>query len=58
MLKLVKVGVEGEGPCTDIMEINRPDDLGDIANLGLTLSEAKRLLAGVQRKAVIVAQVE
>jgi len=49
---LVKVGVEGEGPCTDVMEINRPDDLGDIANLGLTLSEAKRLLAGVQRKIV------
>jgi len=48
MLRLVKIGVEGEGPCTDIMEIRRPDDLVDIANLGLTLAEAKRLLAGVQ----------
>ncbi len=47
MLRLVKIGVEGEGPCTDILEIRRPDDLIDIANLGLTLSEAKRLLAGV-----------
>ncbi len=33
-------------------EITRPDDLRDIANLGLTLSEAKQLLAGVQREIV------
>jgi len=52
MLRLVKIGVEGEGPCTDVMEIRRPDDLVDIANLGLTLAEAKRLLAGVQREIV------
>ncbi len=52
MLRLVKVGVEGEGPCADIMEIYRPDDLGDIANLGLTLAGAKRLLAGVQQEIV------
>ncbi len=52
MLRLVKVGAEGEGPCADIMEIRRPDDLVDIANLGLTLAEAKRLLAGVQREIV------
>jgi len=32
MLRLVKIGVEGEGPCTDILEIRRPDDLVDIAN--------------------------
>jgi len=55
MLRLVKIGVEGEGPCTDIMEINRPGDLVDIANLGLTLSEAKLLLARVQRE-IIAAQ--
>jgi len=52
ILRLVKIGVEGEGPCADIMEIRRPDDLVDIANLGLTLAEAKRLLAGVQREIV------
>jgi len=52
ILRLVKTGAEGEGPCTDVMEINRPGDLVDIANLGLTLSEAKRLLAGVQREIV------
>ncbi len=55
MLRLVKIGVEGEGPCTDIMEIRKPDDLVDIANLGLTLAEAKRLLAGVQQE-IIAAQ--
>ena len=52
MLRLVKTGVEGEGACTDVMEISQTDDLGDIANLGLTLSEAKRLLAGVQQEIV------
>jgi len=34
------------------MEINRPGDLGDIANLGLTLAEAKRSLARVQQEIV------
>jgi hypothetical protein len=29
----------------DVMEISKPDGLGDIANLGLTLAEAKQLLA-------------
>ncbi len=48
----MNIGAEGEGLCTDIMEINRPDDLVDLANLGLSLSEAKRLLAGVQREIV------
>ncbi len=52
MLRWVKTGVEGEAPCADIMEIRRPDDLVDVANLGLTLAEAKRLLAGVQREIV------
>ncbi len=52
ILRLVKTGAEGEGPCTDVMEINRPGDLADIADLGLTLAEAKLLLAGVQREIV------
>ena len=38
------------GPGVDIMEISRPDGLGDIGNLGLTLAEAKQLLAAVQRE--------
>jgi len=52
MLRLVKIGVEGEGPCTDVRQVNRPDDLHDIADLGLTLAEAKRLLARVQQEIV------
>ena len=48
MLRLVQTGAEGEGPCMDVLEINRPGDLGDIANLGLTLAEAKRLRVRVQ----------
>jgi len=52
MLRLVKIGVVGEGPCVDVLKISRPDDLVDIANLGLTLAEAKRLLAGIQREIV------
>src|SRR5215213_6081148 len=34
------------------MRITRPDDLADLAALGLTLAEGKRLLAGVQREIV------
>jgi len=49
---VVKTGAEGEEACTDVVRINRPDDLRAIANLGLTLAEAKRLLAGVQREIV------
>ena len=52
-LKLAAAG--GEGPCVDIMKISKPDGLGDIAHLGLTLEEAKQLLAGVQRE-ICVAQ--
>ena len=47
-MRLVKTGPKGEDP--GLMEIKRPDGLGDIANLGLTLSEAKLLLANVQRE--------
>jgi hypothetical protein len=46
ILKLAAAG--DEGPCVDIMEISKPDDLGDIANLRLTHMEAKQLLARSQ----------
>ena len=52
ILRLVKTGAEGEGQVTDVLEIERPDDLGDIATLGLSLSEAKQLLAGLQQEIV------
>ena len=49
-LRLVETGAEGEARCTDVMEITRPDDLEDIADLGLTLAEAKLLQARVQQE--------
>jgi hypothetical protein len=52
VLRLVKIGAEGESQSTDVMTINRPDDLGDIATLGLTLAEGKLLLAGLQQEIV------
>jgi hypothetical protein len=52
IVKVVKAGAEGDGRCVDVMEIDRPDDLRDIADLGLTLAEAKRLLASVQQEIV------
>jgi hypothetical protein len=52
IVKLVSVGVEGEEHSTDVMRIARPGDLTDLASLGLTLAEGKRLLAGVQREIV------
>ena len=48
ILRLAAAG--DEGPCVDIIKISKPDDFGDIANLGLTLTEAKQLLARVQRE--------
>jgi hypothetical protein len=63
IVRVVKIGAEGEGPATDVMEINRLGDLADIANLGerarergLTLAETKQLLAGLQQE-IVAAQV-
>ena len=52
IVKLVSVGAEGEERSTDVMRIARPDDLADLATLGLSLAEGKRLLAGIQREIV------
>jgi hypothetical protein len=52
ILRLVELGAEGDGRSTDVMEIGRREDLGDIANLGLTLAEGKLLLAGIQKEIV------
>jgi hypothetical protein len=52
IVRLVKIGAAGEGQATDVIQIDRPDDLGDIADLGLTLAEAKLLLAGLQQEIV------
>ena len=45
IVRLVQIGADGEERCADVMKVDRPDDLADIANLGLTLAEAKRVLA-------------
>jgi len=52
MVRLVKTGAEGEQQSIDVATINRPDDLVEIANLGLTLAEGKLLLAGLQQQIV------
>ena len=52
ILRLVKIGTDGEGRSRDVVEIERPDDLTDIADLGLTLSETTRLLATLQQEIV------
>jgi hypothetical protein len=52
IVKLVSIGAEGEEHSTEVMQIARPEDLTDLASLGLTLAEGKRLLAGVQREIV------
>ena len=53
------IATEGDARClsTDLIEICRPEGLGDLADLGLTLPEAKQLLASVQR-AVVAAQAD
>ena len=52
IVRLVSIGAEGEEHSADVMRIAKPDDLTDLASLGLTLAEGKRLLAGVQREIV------
>ena len=52
MLRLVGTGIDGQSRSFDVMAINRPDGLGDIASLGLTLCEAKQLLVQVQQQVV------
>jgi hypothetical protein len=53
-LRLVGTGIDGESRSFDVMPISRPDGLGEVANLGLTLAEAKLLLAQVQQQLVAV----
>jgi hypothetical protein len=51
-LRLIGTGINGQSRSFDVMAITRPDDLGDIASLGLTLVEAKQLLVQVQQEVV------
>src|SRR5689334_12910780 len=55
VLRLVESGADGSSGSIDVLEIERPGDLGDLADLGLTHAEGKQLLARVQQ-AVVAAQ--
>ena len=55
VLRLVETGTDNRAQSVEVMEISRPNGLRDIASLGLTLPEAKQLLARVQQ-AVVAAQ--
>src|SRR5689334_19930732 len=52
VLRLVETGINGSSRSVDVMVINRPGDLGDIADLGLTLALGKQLIALVQQEIV------
>ena len=52
VLRLVETGIEGLDRSVDVMVIDRPGDLGDIAALGLTLSQGRQLVALVQQEIV------
>jgi hypothetical protein len=52
IVRLVEAGADGDSRSTDVMEIAKPDDLRDIASLGLSLAEAKQLQATIQRELV------
>ena len=54
VLRLVETGAGTRGRGIDLMESDRPGDLHDIANLGLTPPEAKQLLARAQQAVVAV----
>jgi len=55
ILRLVETGTDGQPRSADVMEFSRPDGFDDISNLGLTLPEAKQLLARVQQ-GIVAAQ--
>jgi hypothetical protein len=57
VLRLIETGMPSGVAGVDVMEISRPDGASNIADLGLTLSEATQLLARVQQ-AIVAAQVE
>ena len=52
VLRLIETGMPSGVAGVDVMEISRPDGASSIADLGLTLSEAKQLLARVQQAIV------
>jgi hypothetical protein len=54
VLQLVETRVDGGTRSVELMELGRPGNLHDIADLGLTLPEAKQLLTCVQQAVVAI----
>src|SRR3954447_5306541 len=54
VLQLVETRADGGTRSVELMELGRPGNLRDIADLGLTLPEAKQLLACIQQAVVAV----
>ena len=54
VLQLVETRADGGTRSVELMELGPPGNLRDIADLGLTLPEAKQLLACVQQAVVVV----
>lgn len=52
VLQLVGTGLDGQTRSVDILAITRPEGVGEIADLGLTLAEGKQVLARVQQEVV------
>jgi hypothetical protein len=52
VLRLIETGMPGRVAGVDVTEISRPDGASNMADLGLTLSEAKQRLARVQQTIV------
>jgi hypothetical protein len=52
VLRLVETGIDGSRRSVDVMAIDCLGDLGDIADLGLTLAQGKQLVAVVQQQIV------
>ena len=57
VLRMIATGDAIRSESVDLMEIHRPAGIGAIADLGLSLAEAKQLLRCVQQ-AVVAAQTE
>lgn len=52
IVRLVETSPAGRRRSVDVMEIDRPGNLGEIGNLGLSLAEGKQLLERVQQEIV------
>jgi hypothetical protein len=54
VLRLVETGIDGPARVIDVLDIIPLGGLGEIAKLGLTLAEAKQILARLQQAVVAV----